>query len=84
MTDTKDALRSLGLRRPWNWIQTSPVHISHTHIIDADSPSDAARQIQLEQLAVLHSIRRILFHVAITVPIIAFVVVVVLTLLATF
>jgi hypothetical protein len=43
---------------------------SHANILAMDSPSEAARQIDLEQLSVLHSIRRILLYVLVVVPIV--------------
>src|SRR4051812_6574441 len=59
-TTAKRTFVSLGLRKPWRWGRTNATDVAEAHIVATDSPSDAARQIALEQLAMLHSIRRIL------------------------
>ncbi|MFJ8814156.1 hypothetical protein [Amycolatopsis thermoflava] len=83
MTETTPRkLTDLGLMRPWNWIQTAPIQASHGHIVEADSPSDAARQIALEQLSVLHSIRRILMWVLVIIPVVAATIFITLVVLA--
>ncbi|MBN6040361.1 hypothetical protein [Amycolatopsis sp. 195334CR] len=72
MTDTTPRkFTDLGLTTPSVWSETIAVHGSQERILATGSPSDAARQIALEQLGVLHSIRRILMWVLIIIPALA-------------
>ncbi|AIJ21472.1 hypothetical protein [Amycolatopsis methanolica] len=72
MTETAPRdLTGLGLMRPWNWIHAAPIQGSHRNIVEADSPEEAARQIALEQLSVLHSIGRILMWVLVIIPVVS-------------
>ncbi|UJW28534.1 hypothetical protein L3Q67_25020 [Saccharothrix sp. AJ9571] len=71
MTDTAKKFTDLGLLTPSVWSNTTTVARSQESILAAGGPSDAARQIALEQLGVLHSIRRILMWVLIIIPVVA-------------
>jgi hypothetical protein len=62
-------LQALGHVRPWNWLAESEATRAYrANLMVMESPSETARQIALEQLTVMHSIRRILFWTLVVIP----------------
>jgi hypothetical protein len=54
-TEEPKQLTTFGLVKPWNWGMDSTL-AAEANIVAMESASEAARQIALEQLSVLHSI----------------------------